>query len=79
MLQRVIENTYDILIDERLASGEGKLFDPQTKRFIDKRNDISKRNSCSRSSPGLEPSRQKGQARLQAVPVWNHNSSSACG
>jgi len=28
-------------------------------------------------SPGFEPSRQNGQARLQAVPVWNQSSSSA--
>src|SRR5690348_6005848 len=42
VLQRVIENTYEVLIDERLASSEGKLFHPKSECFIDKRNGISK-------------------------------------
>ena len=33
----------------------------------------------SRRSPGFDPSRQNGHARLQAVPVWNQSSRSACG
>jgi hypothetical protein len=33
----------------------------------------------SRRSPGFDPSKQNGHARLQAVPVWNQSSESVCG
>ena len=61
MPQRIIQDTYDVLVDERLTAGKGKPLDPEAERFVDIGTASSKRSNCKRLSPGFDPQGRKGR------------------